>query len=62
MKWGIERSKSDHVHIYLESTVEAAPFYKNLGFTAATTVSMPLPAIDSNPSEDYEEIIFIIKS
>ncbi|KAI6086948.1 hypothetical protein F4821DRAFT_237262 [Hypoxylon rubiginosum] len=58
VRWGIERSKAEHVPIYLESTLEAAPFYKHLGFTVGETVSLQLPSISNQVDNFYKEIIF----
>ncbi|KAI1137573.1 putative GNAT family acetyltransferase [Hypoxylon sp. FL0543] len=56
--WGIERSKADRAPIYLESTLEAAPFYERLGFTAGETASLQLPNIGSGMEDIYKEVIF----
>lgn len=44
MKWGLERSRRDEIPAYLESTLEALPFYLKLGFTEAERIRMVLPA------------------
>ncbi|KAI1412218.1 putative GNAT family acetyltransferase [Hypoxylon sp. FL1857] len=59
--WGVERSRVDHAPIYLESTLEAAPFYKRLGFTAGETVSLKLSSSHSSVDDVYEEIVFTLR-
>ncbi|KAI1375400.1 putative GNAT family acetyltransferase [Hypoxylon crocopeplum] len=60
--WGMERSRADHAPIYLESTLEAAPFYRHLGFAAGETVSLQLSNIHSYVDGLYEEIVFTLTS
>ncbi|GFF26888.1 puromycin N-acetyltransferase [Aspergillus udagawae] len=42
VNWGIERSKKGNLPIALESTLDAVPFYKRLGFQAEARISMSL--------------------
>lgn len=44
--------------LYLESTVEAAPFYKKNGFAAGETISLPICADNDAETQMYEEIVF----
>lgn len=43
MKWGLERSRQENVPAYLESTLDALPFYSKLGFTGTEKIKMVLP-------------------
>ena len=61
VRWGIERSKSNGVPIYLESTAGAAPFYEGLGFTVNKTVSLQLPPVGDQAAKVYEEITFVFR-
>ncbi|KAL7625835.1 hypothetical protein AAE478_005058 [Parahypoxylon ruwenzoriense] len=61
-RWGIERSKSESIPLYLESTLEAAPFYERHGFTAEETVSLPLSATNNGQPDVYKEVIFTFRS
>ncbi|KAF4211780.1 hypothetical protein CNMCM8980_008688 [Aspergillus fumigatiaffinis] len=45
VNWGIERSKKENIHIALESTLDAVPFYQRHGFQAEARISMPLEGI-----------------
>ncbi|KAK5730541.1 hypothetical protein LTR15_000478 [Elasticomyces elasticus] len=57
MAWAMERSKTENIPLYLESTVEAASFYERLGFTAIEKVE--LRYVNSfGKSETYTEIVF----
>lgn len=58
VQWGIEQSKASDLPIYLESTVEAAPFYKKEGFTAGETISLPIHVDGGAEAQLYEEIVF----
>lgn len=58
VQWGIQQSNVSGLPLYLESTVEAAPFYKKNGFIARETISLPI-CIDASPERQiYEEIVF----
>ncbi|KAI1817864.1 putative GNAT family acetyltransferase [Poronia punctata] len=53
VKWGMEQCIRHHVPAYLESTLEAAPFYEKLGFRAIDEVSL-----EYDEGKVYKEIIF----
>jgi GNAT superfamily N-acetyltransferase len=59
--WGIQRSKSEKMPLYLESTLQAANFYKKCGFVAEDTVTLQLPDAGKECSKVYEEIVFTFK-
>ncbi|KAI1467713.1 putative GNAT family acetyltransferase [Daldinia caldariorum] len=59
VRWGIERSRIDQAPAYLESTLEAAPFYTKLGFTAAAKISLEYTIHGSDTPGTYEEVSFI---
>lgn len=60
VQWAIEQSKIHKTPLYLESTLDAAPFYKKLGFTVEDTISL-----DCVSAEDgrllYKEAIFMFR-
>ncbi len=58
MQWGIQQSNASGSPLYLESTVEAAPFYKKNGFTAGETISLPICVDGGAERQIYEEIVF----
>ncbi|KAI1503731.1 putative GNAT family acetyltransferase [Biscogniauxia marginata] len=59
-RWGIEQCKKDRVPAYLESTLEAAPFYAKNGFTSVEKFSLEYRrAGSSGEPETYEEISFV---
>ncbi|KAI2472631.1 putative GNAT family acetyltransferase [Annulohypoxylon bovei var. microspora] len=60
-QWGIDQSKKYHVPAYLESTLEAAPFYRKLGFSEVEKFSLSYKVDGSGVTEIYEEISFIYK-
>lgn len=58
VQWGMQRSKTSGLPLYLESTVEAASFYKKMGYTAGESILLPI-CVDGGPkSQIYEEIVF----
>ncbi|KAI1798668.1 putative GNAT family acetyltransferase [Daldinia bambusicola] len=59
VRWGMERSRIDHAPAYLESTLEAAPFYRKLGFTAVEKISLEYRIHGSDTLRTYEEVSFI---
>ena len=61
VKWGIEQSLLRKAPLYLESTVEAAQFYNNLGFIAKEIVSMELDgdAATRGQAVAYQEVVFV---
>ncbi|KAI0531918.1 putative GNAT family acetyltransferase [Xylaria digitata] len=58
VQWGIQQSNASGSPLYLESTVEAAPFYKKNGFTAGETISLPIRVDGGTEAQIYEEIVF----
>ncbi|KAK6958487.1 hypothetical protein Daesc_001288 [Daldinia eschscholtzii] len=61
VRWGMEQSRIDLAPAYLESTIEAATFYKKLGFTALEKISLEYRLDDSNTPSTYEEISFLYR-
>ncbi|KAI1441914.1 putative GNAT family acetyltransferase [Annulohypoxylon stygium] len=59
VQWGIGQCKKYHVPAYLESTLEAAPFYRKLGFEEVEKFSLGCEIADSGIIKTYEEISFI---
>ncbi|KAI1415437.1 putative GNAT family acetyltransferase [Hypoxylon sp. FL1857] len=59
VQWGMNQSGKDHVPAYLESTLEAAPFYTKLGFVDVERISLQYETRDSKASKVYEEICFV---
>ncbi|KAI1146781.1 putative GNAT family acetyltransferase [Nemania diffusa] len=58
VQWGIQQSKASGSPLYLESTVEAAPFYEKNGFTTGETISLPIYVDGATEAQIYEEIVF----
>ncbi|KAI1748631.1 putative GNAT family acetyltransferase [Xylaria castorea] len=58
LQWGIQQSNASGSPLYLESTVEAAPFYKKNGFTIGETISLPIYVDGGTEAQIYEEIVF----
>lgn len=62
LQWGIEQGLKDRVPVYVESTIEAAPFYKKHGFEAMETFSVDLDeASERVQTKSYAEISFLLK-
>ncbi|KAI1456381.1 putative GNAT family acetyltransferase [Annulohypoxylon moriforme] len=59
IQWGIDQCKKDHVPAYLESTLDAAPFYRKLGFVEVEKFSLTYEVAGSEIAQTYEEISFI---
>ncbi|KAI2611897.1 putative GNAT family acetyltransferase [Hypoxylon sp. NC1633] len=59
VRWGMERGRKERVPTYLESTLEAAPFYRKHGFVDVERFSLEYQVLGHGPSEIYEEISFI---
>ena len=55
IEWGLTRSKSDNIPIYLDSAVSASKVYQKLGFVAVDGLTMILPGEDGK-DQIYEEI------
>lgn len=58
VQWGIQQSKASGLPLYLESTVEAAPFYKTNGYTARERISLPICVDGGEETQIYEEVVF----
>ncbi|KAF2972597.1 hypothetical protein GQX73_g861 [Xylaria multiplex] len=58
VQWGMQQSNASGSPLYLESTIEAAPFYKKNGFTAGETISLPIRVDGGTETQIYEEIVF----
>ncbi len=56
VEWGKEQCQSHGAPAYLESTLEAANFYKKHGFTPVETFSLDVPGIGDGL---YSETSFI---
>lgn len=50
MQWGLDRCRKGNIPAYLESTLNAVPFYERLGFKTVNKVSIVLEG-----SVTYEE-------
>lgn len=60
IKWGIEQCQKENVPAYVESTLEAAPFYEKNGFVALETFSLDIKGlVEANGKEIYSEISFL---
>ncbi|KAF2475795.1 uncharacterized protein BDR25DRAFT_339793 [Lindgomyces ingoldianus] len=60
LRWGLEQCRKHNAPAYLESTIEAAPFYEKNGFIAIETLSLKLQ--DSYGCvETYKEIGFLYR-
>lgn len=55
---GIQQSEASGLPLYLESTVEAAPFYKKHGCTARENMILPVCIDGREKMQIYEEIVF----
>lgn len=58
VRWGLERCR-DNLPGYLESTLEAAPFYEKMGFAAFEKISLRYLVEGESEYEVYEEIAFV---
>ncbi|KAI0967588.1 putative GNAT family acetyltransferase [Xylaria arbuscula] len=61
VRWGLEQCDRDGVPGYLESTLDAAPFYEKMGFTASRKISLRYLVDDQGQDELYEEIAFVYR-
>ena len=60
IKWGSEQCRKEKVSAYVESTLEAAPFYRKNGFVALETFSLVLKGlVETNSEEIYSEVAFL---
>jgi hypothetical protein len=62
LQWGIHRGRSEHVPVYLESTVEAAALYERNHFQSEASFSMVLEGMgkDGGPVT-YSETCFVLR-
>jgi len=62
MNWALDRCKEENVPAYLESTMDAGPLYRRLGFEPAQKISMVLKGlgVDGAPLL-YEEACFLFR-
>ncbi|KAG8157383.1 hypothetical protein KVR01_012767 [Diaporthe batatas] len=58
VQWGIQQSKARGLPLYLESTVEAAPFYKKHEFSTRESILLPICVDGGEKTQIYEEIVF----
>lgn len=59
LRWGMDVSKKERVPLYVESTLEAAAFYKNHGFEEKGSLSLQISAPNSDGTYNYKELAFI---
>ncbi|KAI0802188.1 putative GNAT family acetyltransferase [Xylaria sp. FL0064] len=59
--WGVEQCNKDCIPGYLESTLDAAPFYLKMGFEASGKISLQYPVDDRGHYGVYEEIAFVYR-
>ncbi|KAI0425127.1 putative GNAT family acetyltransferase [Xylaria sp. FL1042] len=59
VRWGIEQCNKDGILGYLESTLDAAPFYEKMGFVAFGKISLRYLVEVQCQQELYEEIAFV---
>ncbi|KAI0861772.1 putative GNAT family acetyltransferase [Xylaria cubensis] len=59
VRWGLEQCRKDNVPGYLESTLEAAPFYQKMGFTTSRLISLRYQLQNREGYEVYEELAFV---
>lgn len=58
----MKQCQLDHTPAYLESTVEAVPFYKKHGFTAVEAFSLDLKTTGNDQFGKYEETSFLFNA
>ncbi|KAI1655135.1 putative GNAT family acetyltransferase [Daldinia decipiens] len=61
VRWGMEHSRKDGAPAYLESTLEAASFYRNIGFVDVDTISLEYRADGAETRSAYEEVSFLYR-
>ncbi|KAI0110310.1 putative GNAT family acetyltransferase [Daldinia grandis] len=61
VKWGMEQSREDRAPTYLESTLEAASFYRNLGFVDTDAISLEYSVDGTEAHNTYKELSFLYK-
>ncbi|KAK8848857.1 GNAT family acetyltransferase [Apiospora arundinis] len=57
LQWGIQQCNANKAPLYLESTVEAAPFYEKHGLVAGETISIPVRVDSGTEEKIYKEIV-----
>ncbi|KAI0183935.1 putative GNAT family acetyltransferase [Xylaria flabelliformis] len=62
VRWGLEQCRKDDIPGYLESTLDAAPFYQKMGFTTSQQISLRYQLQDRDRYEVYEELAFVYHS
>ncbi|CAH0025453.1 unnamed protein product [Clonostachys rhizophaga] len=58
LHWGVQQSNKSGSPLYLESTEEAAAFYKKNGLIAGEVISLPIRVDGSSETQIYKEIVF----
>lgn len=58
VQWGIQQSNTTGSPLYLESTEEAAAFYKKNGLLAGEVISLPIRLDGNSETQIYKEIVF----
>lgn len=61
LKLGVEQSKIHHVPIYLESTIEAVPFYKKYGFVERKIRTLSYLPLETCTNEVYTEAALTLR-
>jgi len=62
MNWALARCKKENVPAYLESTMDAGPLYRKLGFEPVQGMSMVLKGLGVNGAPLlYEETCFLCR-
>ncbi|KAI0478144.1 putative GNAT family acetyltransferase [Xylaria cf. heliscus] len=59
VRWGLEKCNKDNVLGYLESTLDAVPFYEKMGFVKSGQISLKYQIGDQNRYEVYDEFAFV---
>ncbi|KAI8954511.1 putative GNAT family acetyltransferase [Xylaria longipes] len=59
VRWGLEQCRKDNTPGYLESTLDAAPFYEKMGFAKSRLISLEYQVEDQNRYEVYEELAYV---
>jgi hypothetical protein len=62
VKWALDLCETQQCPAYVESTVEAVPFYEKMGFRAVGTISLDISGkIEGEDVGVYEEVGCIYK-
>lgn len=59
VRWGLEQCRQNNVPGYLESTLDAAPFYEKMGFSKSGHISLKYRLEDQGRNEVYDELAFV---